>query len=299
MKKLILLISFTVFFSCKKNDKNVSDVKETKIIAEAETVPESNQDVYGSWVGDFVALEYSDDYGDVENNNPNKINVILKKIVKDSVYGQSIVAGNVRPFKGTITEINHTLNFNLSEPGDDKNDGKFKFKISGDTLMGFWTSYKKNKAVTKREYKLVKQEFKYNPELMLPDDREYSDDFNTKMITEEYKNDQGEIETFSERAYRTASSIISELNASTTQLKEKNLKNLKKLELEIIRNTIYARHGYTFKKKTYRQFFDPVAWYIPVSNDVSLELSELEKENITLLKRFEKYATDNYDTFSR
>ena len=83
------------------------------------------------------------------------------------------------------------------------------------------------------------------------------------------------------------------------KLQEIDVKNLKKLELEIIRNTIFARHGYTFKKKTYRQFFDPVAWYVPVSNDVSGSLSDLEKENITLLKRFEKYAIDNYDTFGR
>jgi len=71
------------------------------------------------------------------------------------------------------------------------------------------------------------------------------------------------------------------------------------LDLEIIRNTIFARHGYTFKKKAVRQFFDWVNWYIPVTDDVSSKLTPIEKKNIALLQRFEKYATDNYDTFGR
>jgi len=78
------------------------------------------------------------------------------------------------------------------------------------------------------------------------------------------------------------------MNASTTELKEDSLKNLKKLELEIIRN-----------KKGVRQFFDPVEWYIPISDNVDNVLTKLEKKNIELLKRFEKYAEDNYDSFGR
>jgi YARHG domain len=299
MKKIILLASVILFFSCKKEEKQTAiSNNDDKIIAKAESVIESHQEVYGSWVGDFIALEFSKDDG-TGRGSVNKINVILKKIVKDSVYGQSIVAGNVRPFKGLLSEINHQLTFDVTEPGDDKNDGKFKFKIIGDTLSGVWTANSKKKEVTKREYKLVKQEFVYNPKLMLPEDAEYIDYYATKTISEEYTNDDGTVETFSEEAYRTASSVISTLNASTTLLKEKDVKNLKKLELEIIRNTIFARHGYTFKKKTYRQFFDPVAWYVPISGDVSNELTDVEKDNITLLKRFEKYAIDNYDTFGR
>ena len=74
---------------------------------------------------------------------------------------------------------------------------------------------------------------------------------------------------------------------------------MKKLELEIIRNTIFARHGYAFKKKSYRQFFDFVDWYIPVSNNVANKLTSIEKANINLLERFEQYAKDNYDSFGR
>jgi hypothetical protein len=99
--------------------------------------------------------------------------------------------------------------------------------------------------------------------------------------------------------FRAASSVIFEINASTTLLEEDSLKNLKKLDLEIIRNTIYARHGYSFNQKSVRQFFDPVEWYIPVSNNVEKQLTDIELRNIVLLKRFEKYAEDKYDNFGR
>ncbi|MNV77054.1 hypothetical protein D3C71_1704460 [compost metagenome] len=99
--------------------------------------------------------------------------------------------------------------------------------------------------------------------------------------------------------YRSASPAVFTVNASKQKLTEKDLKNLKKLDLEIIRNTIFARHGYAFTKPSIRQFFEPVDWYVPISKDVTADLSPLEKDNIALLTRFEKYATDNYDTFGR
>jgi hypothetical protein len=102
-----------------------------------------------------------------------------------------------------------------------------------------------------------------------------------------------------ETVYREASQSILTLNSSTQKLKESDVKNLKKIDLEILRNTIFARHGLTFKTKTVRQFFDDVEWYIPVSDNVNNELTAVEKENVVLLKRFEKYAEDNYDSFGR
>jgi len=105
--------------------------------------------------------------------------------------------------------------------------------------------------------------------------------------------------TYTEKMYRRASNAVTTINASTKELKEADLKNLKKLDLEIIRNTIYARHGFTFGKKSVRQFFDFVEWYVPISENVESQLTPLEVKNIALLKRFEKYAEDNYDTFGR
>jgi hypothetical protein len=130
------------------------------------------------------------------------------------------------------------------------------------------------------------------------EDEFYVDYYSSKKDTiKEIIDDEEEV--YYGELYRSASDVITKLNASKTVLTEEDLKNLKKLELEIIRNTIFARHGYAFKKKNYRQFFDFVDWYMPVSNNVTSALTAVEKENIKLLERFEQYAEDNYDTFGR
>lgn len=285
---LVVLLSLT---SCKKDkDKTIASVKkeDTEVLTF----------LYGNWVGDFTASEYQEDKTEEDFVFINKINIVIKRIQGNNVTGQNIVAGNSRPIAGTIRNKNDESHFVMKETGDDKNDGVFRFTIKNDTLSGEWTSNNKKAIVTKRTFKLVKQNFEYKPEVMLPDDDVYYDSYSMKIDSAMIEIDGEEEMQYSE-IYRAASDIIYKINSSTTKLSEADVKNLKKLELEILRNTIFARHGYTFKKKSYRQFFDPVDWYIPVSEDVSKELTSIEKENIKLLERFEKYAEDNYDSFGR
>lgn len=297
MKKNIVVFVWVFLFACneqqqpaeKNNADNESVKDDTSFLQFAA--------YYGSWVGDFVAEEYAE-----ENENlsySNKINLVLKRIEGDSVFGQSIVAGNSREFKGMLRLKDSLYEFEVQEPGDEKYDGVFVFSISTDTLKGSWTSFRKDLPVIKRKFALVKSVFVYNPSAVLPDDMEYVD-YVTRKTTEVVEDDgEGAKDTFMIDVFRAASEKIFELNASVQELKEVDVKNLKKIDLEIIRNTIYARHGYTFKKRTYRQFFDYVDWYIPVSTDVTASLTELEKKNIALLNRFEKYAEDHYDSFGR
>jgi len=62
---------------------------------------------------------------------------------------------------------------------------------------------------------------------------------------------------------------------------------------------VFARHGLSFKKSSFRYFFESSDWYVPVSNNVDKELTILERQNIALLKRMEEYAEDHYDAFGR
>jgi hypothetical protein len=290
MKKLIFILSIVLAVSCKKEHKETP-----KVIAE--TVDNYNyKDVYGSWVGQFIADSTQGNLEDFAYSN--KINVVIKKIENNKVYGKSIVSGNDRPFYGTVKKNGEVLEFEVAEPGDDSYDGKFYFQIKNNKLTGFWFANDKKASVISRKYDLEKQEFKYDPNLMLDEDSEYVDWYSQKLDSTVEVID-GEKEVYFNETYRSASDVILKINASTTKLTEDDLKNLKKLELEIIRNTIFARHGYSFKKKGYRQFFDYVDWYVPVTNNVDNALTSLEKENIILLKKFEKYAEDNYDTFGR
>jgi len=88
-------------------------------------------------------------------------------------------------------------------------------------------------------------------------------------------------------------------NASNTLLKKENVENMYKGDLQVMRNSIYARHGYSFKTRKMRYVFDQIDWYTPVSTDVRDDLTDLEKKNIALIKRYEGHAEAYYDSFGR
>ena len=86
---------------------------------------------------------------------------------------------------------------------------------------------------------------------------------------------------------------------STRLLTSDDVNNLYKDELRQMRNEIYARHGYSFKLREVREWFDNETWYMPVSTDVRKKLTPIEIKNEKLIKQFEKYAEDKYDDFGR
>ena len=298
MKNIIALLAILAIFSCKEEkikNKEIAKIEEKEV----------HQEMYASWVGDFIAEEYDEEK---EFVHVNKLNIVFKRITPNLVIGQSIVAGNSRLLTGTFNQEGNIIRFSLKEPGNQKYDGEFKFEFIDNNLVGSWEAYDKTLAVTKRSFKLRKKEFVYDPNLMLPEEGDYVDWENPKTSETKIDKTEGDGQIldsidkdieYTEEFFRFASDQVIKLNASIEKMDEETLKNLKKLDLEIIRNTIFARHGYTFKKKSIRQFFDPVEWYIPISENVDNDLTTIEKENIALLKRYEKYAEDNYDTFGR
>ena len=59
--------------------------------------------------------------------------------------------------------------------------------------------------------------------------------------------------------------------------------------LRLMRNDIYARHGYKFKNKELNKIFKEQSWYKPTTSDASsLKLNEIERINITLIQNMEK-----------
>jgi hypothetical protein len=240
--------------------------------------------IYGYYVGMFVAEEFK------ENKKPsyfNKINISIDKIEGSKIEGRSIVAGNSRPFSGTIAQAGNIYTVEAKEPGDNKYDGTFSFTLDGDKseITGLWMANDKKLSVTKRSYKLEKKPFQYNKDLALTEDMLYQELYDT------YKDDDGTFEMPTE-------SILN-VNASNVLLKSADVENLYKGDLEIIRNAIYARHGYSFQNRKMRYLFDQLNWYIPVSTNVTADLTEVEKKNIDLLKRYEKHAAKYYDSYGR
>ena len=58
-------------------------------------------------------------------------------------------------------------------------------------------------------------------------------------------------------------------------------------DLKIMRNEIFARHGYIFNDNNLREYFSKQSWYNPQYADVSTMLTDLERSNIGLLKELE------------
>jgi hypothetical protein len=101
------------------------------------------------------------------------------------------------------------------------------------------------------------------------------------------------------KAYKYDISVGDYPEASQRILKTADVENKLKSELEQMRNEIFARHGYCFKKKDMRQLFENQTWYVPNTVSVVNRLTDIEKKNIELIKRYEKYAEEYSDEFGR
>ncbi|MBW1297989.1 YARHG domain-containing protein [Aquimarina litoralis] len=304
MRNIIFFLFALLICSCKKEvqkekteivpivenetttETSVIDDKEEKTISKND--PSDYNHLLGTYVGSFQASKFSNT--DVAPSYSNKINISIDKIDLDSIYGHSVVAGNKRPFKGNLDKT--SLFARVLEPGDDKYDGVFEinFLPGQKEIKGIWIANNKNLSVVERKYTLIKKKYKYNAELNLDYDIEY--DYNLALYKSQ-EEENGELEAISPQ-------IVGKLNASTQELNNTNIENLNKGELEVLRNLIYARHGYSFKNRKMRYFFDSyVDWYIPVSTDIRNQLTDLEKKNIDLIKRYEQHAERYYDYFGR
>lgn len=302
----LIVIALVLLASCKKDkpvtletyDDEVPATEEAPVMSE---MPDFENN-YGLWSGEFVADEINHENNGVYSRM-NMFSIVVKSISNGQVEGYSVSAGNVRPFEGEVVETTSAGQYVVvEEPGDHKYDGIFKFTIAPDKskIEGKWYSNRKDLPVLIRRFSINKKYFSYNPKVMLSEyDEEGNESDTVDWINDREKIKNYEGEEYAESIHRAASDEIYKINGSTRNLSERELKTLRKLDLEIIRNTIYARHGYTFANRGARQFFDSVEWYIPLYANVEGELTDVEKANIKLIRRLEKYAEDYYQQYGR
>ena len=67
---------------------------------------------------------------------------------------------------------------------------------------------------------------------------------------------------------------------------EAYLNNFSSDELAIIRNTLYAKNGYKFKKKEYQKYFGEKSWYNPTTSSQNI-LTRSEEKLANIIKRYE------------
>ena len=297
MKNALSLLAFVlVSYGCQSDRSDlpvttapaeVVEKSPVEVVVAPEVQLMDEKQVVGYYVGDFVNVKVSPKTGHIPSN---RITLIIDDFQNGTVKGRSIVAGNSRPFIGSYKATNESYQVEVQEPGDDPYDGKFLFFVSDSEypLRGEWHANRADLTGRHKRYQLQKREFAYDPTLALPnrlsgiylgdDDPDYEEDAPGELSTHD----------------------VLTVNPSAQRLINSDVENMYKADLEILRNSIYARHGYSFKNKRIRYVFDHhVDWYIPISTDVRAELTQLEVANIDLIKRYEAHANRYYDTFGR
>lgn len=239
----------------------------------------------GSYVGEFVP-DLDNEYD--EDLNMTKINLSIDAIEGKQVTGHAIVAGAVRDFKGNITQT-APGKFNIkAQSAHPQTADHLDITLAHDQINGRWKAGAKGEESKLKD--LRKKSFRYQPEQVLPR-RVLHPLSNTAQVPDSYNKKTDKWEAITADAGK--------FNASIQLLRSEDVENMYRRDLEVLRNSIYARHGYIFKDKQMRFFFDRVDWYMPVSADVSGQLTEVEKQNIALIQRYEKYASAYYRHFGR
>ncbi|MFI5136857.1 MAG: YARHG domain-containing protein, partial [Sphingobacteriales bacterium] len=76
--------------------------------------------------------------------------------------------------------------------------------------------------------------------------------------------------------------------SSERLLNSNDLNGFTKEKLKIMRNEIFARHGYIFKTADMKNYFAQQNWYKPLYSDVTNQLTSIEKTNVEFIKSYEK-----------
>lgn len=191
---------------------------------------------------------------------PNQITLILAEQQGQQLRGYSVCAGNYRPISGRIT---------------DQKAGEY-----------------------------------YVCELAEPGDDPYDGTFTFTIFPTQDKL-QGEWKPFRAKGntprtytlrakdFQYQANVGSWPEASQRTLTEEDVWNYNSEELRLMRNEIYARHGYSFKIKDMRYYFEDQDWYMPVTTDIRRALTTTEIENIELIYEYETYYEEYYDEFGR
>lgn len=80
---------------------------------------------------------------------------------------------------------------------------------------------------------------------------------------------------------------ISMYNLLYEEIKESAIANMKKRDLRILRNTIYAWHGFKFKDEELDKYYSKKLWYFPQESK-EIQLTNIQEKNVKLILKQEK-----------
>ncbi len=189
----------------------------------------------------------------------NKINISLTDIAGKVVSGYSVCAGNFRKIIGSV-ETNDDISFH------------FEMSESGDDKHDGVFDFK-------IDLEKMKLEGSWEP---------YKWEGNSAKVYE-----------LAKVKFKYDPTVGSFPDASQRILEHSDIENYNEEELSKIRNEIYARHGYSFKNKEWRYYFENLDWYVPMGIDIRDKLTDVEVQNIELIYEYESYYDEEYDDYGR
>jgi len=128
----------------------------------------------------------------------------------------------------------------------------------------------------------VNDELKQKEDELKKREKEIEDEMN------QFKDDAGKNNgSGSERRNSSVPGLYPE--GSTRYLTDGDLIGKSRYDLKIMRNEIFARHGYIFKSNPDMvEYFNNQSWYTPRYYDVTSMLSNIEQANVKKIQTYEK-----------
>lgn len=117
-------------------------------------------------------------------------------------------------------------------------------------------------------------------DVFMPDDSELNQiilEEKSGELSEEERDRLIQLEGYENMGYKVTHTLLT----------ESDLQGCSKQTLKIMRNWIFAKHGYKFKTAEMREFFEQFPWYEGRYDDVTDMLSDLERKNVEFIKRHE------------
>jgi hypothetical protein len=110
-----------------------------------------------------------------------------------------------------------------------------------------------------------------------------------KRILQSYNNSIFEFSSiFSSNALRILLGEVDILNSRYLELDIFSLSQMDNRSLRLLRNMIYARHGYKFNSADLTSFFNRFDWYNPRYDNVDRFLTNVDEWHIEMIQAFEK-----------
>ena len=121
-------------------------------------------------------------------------------------------------------------------------------------------------------------------------------EYSGTTLTETERKNIEKLTAEKSKGRHTAISIGDMENFQNALLTEDKLTGLSILELRILREEFWARHGKKFDAPGIRQYFEWQDWYKPAKNQAAVKLNKIEQQNVELLAAYEAKMRERLST---